>query len=106
MILRQLIPRGLKALFPARRQSPPAPRGPVTSLQPFTPPAAPAELPHPDTAIVMADWKLHQRHTPHLTFQTYLNDILPRRNRFFHEERMEREAKLAQLNALATRPKL
>lgn len=41
---------------------------------------------------------MHLRHHPGLTWRQFL-DILERRHVFFAEERRDREAKLAQLNA-------
>lgn len=91
----------LKALVSARRQAlPPAPRAAITELKPFnaedTPPSVPAT--HPDMALVMEHWRAHARHNPGMTVEKFL-EVLEGRERFFREERLERQAKLRSLNA-------
>lgn len=83
---------------------PPVPQGRVTPLAPFDPatrtraPTPPVLAPG-DMALVRHHWHLHAQHNPGMTWRQF-HKILTKRERFYAEERAERESKLAAL----TRP--
>lgn len=58
------------------------------------PPTCPKD--HPDLALVRKYWDAYRVHNPALTWSGFMNNLRSRLA-FFREERMEREAKLAQI---------
>lgn len=92
-----------RVLGPLRcRSFPPVPQGRQTTLVPFEG-AAPASAKPPhhplsaeEMAVVATHWRMHLKHHPDLTWPRFL-EILAYRERFFAQERAEREAKLATL---------
>jgi hypothetical protein len=101
MSLRTWIKASAKALRPDPPPAQTVPDQPVTALapsKPFQPAAAPHLPPHPDLALVMQHWRAHQRKFPSGSWPQFIR-ILENRHAFFREERVERQAKLAALQA-------
>lgn len=106
MTFRNHVLRAVTALLPTRTPvSYPVPRGPITSLKPLVPdtgtPPAPS---HPDLALVMQHWHLHQKNFPGESWSEFIRS-LEMRHAFFADERRERVTKLNRLIA-RTRPRI